>query len=372
VLFFGSVLGIWISMHVYVFWRLASIPWIETHLSRFSLVTAAAILGTSYLLARVLYSIGWDGIAKPLEYVGGNWIGILFLLLTALLFIDCITLGGHLLPHRAPEFRFWAVLAALTLSGVALVQGIRPPKVQDYTVEIRGLPRERDGLILAAISDTHLGTMIGPRWMEKVADRIIDMQPDMVVLLGDILEDRNRKELFLPAFRSIRAPLGVWAVTGNHEYYTGLDRNISLWEEMGYTVLRDRWVEVFPGLVLAGVDDLTARREYGKTDRIVEKTLENRPAGATILCSHTPWQADQAAAAGVDLMLSGHTHNGQIWPFNYITKFTYPLTAGRYEVDGMTVIVCRGTGTWGSRMRLWSPGEILRIRLTAKAEGAEE
>ncbi|MHB9030336.1 MAG: metallophosphoesterase, partial [Candidatus Latescibacterota bacterium] len=148
--------------------------------------------------------------------------------------------------------------------------------------------------------------------------------------------------------------------------------NIRFFGEVGYTVLRDRWAEVIPGLILAGVDDLTARRESGRTDRPVEKALANRPAGATVLLSHTPWQADRAAAAGANLMLSGHTHNGQIWPFNYITKLTYPLTAGRYEVDGMTVIVCRGTGTWGSRMRLWSPGEILRIRLTARAEGVDE
>ena len=85
--------------------------------------------------------------------------------------------------------------------------------------------------------------------------------------------------------------------------------------------------------------------------------------GATILLSHTPWQAEKAARAGVGLMLSGHTHGGQIWPFGYLVRRVYPLLAGQYDVDGMAVIVCRGTGTWGPPMRLWPPGEILRVTL---------
>ncbi|MBP7297444.1 MAG: metallophosphoesterase, partial [Acidobacteria bacterium] len=88
-----------------------------------------------------------------------------------------------------------------------------------------------------------------------------------------------------------------------------------------------------------------------------------RPPGATILLSHTPWEAERAASAGVGLMLSGHTHGGQIWPFGEIVRTAYPLLAGEYIVDGMTVIVSRGAGTWGPRMRLWHSGEILRITL---------
>ena len=97
--------------------------------------------------------------------------------------------------------------------------------------------------------------------------------------------------------------------------------------------------------------------------RAVEQTLANRPPGAVILLSHSPLLADVAATAGAGLMLSGHTHNGQIWPFGYLVRLSYPLLGGRYEVGGMPVIVCCGTGTWGPRMRLWRPGEILRITL---------
>jgi hypothetical protein len=155
-------------------------------------------------------------------------------------------------------------------------------------------------------------------------------------------------------------------VTGNHEYYAGLDRSVALLEAAGYTVLRDRAAAIAPGLVIAGVDDLGARKQFGLNDRVLGQALANRLPGAVVLLSHSPVQADKAAALGVGLMLSGHTHNGQIWPFNYLVRLSNPLVGGRYEVGGMTVIVGRGTGTWGPRMRLWQPGEILLITLRSR------
>jgi predicted MPP superfamily phosphohydrolase len=124
---------------------------------------------------------------------------------------------------------------------------------------------------------------------------------------------------------------------------------------------------VRPGLVLAGVDDLTRSRRSGggRDSAAVERALTGRPAGATIFLSHAPWRAETAARLGAGLMLAAHTHGGQIWPFNYVSATRYPLQAGPYVVDGMPVIVSRGTGTWGPRMRLWRPGEILRITLRA-------
>ena len=161
----------------------------------------------------------------------------------------------------------------------------------------------------------------------------------------------------------ISAPLGVWAVNGNHESYGRRANNPNVLEKSGVELLSNRWVEVRPGLVLAGVDDLTRRRRSGQGGDPISEALKGRPPGATILLSHTPWQAETVADAGAGLMLSGHTHAGQIWPFSYLVRLRYPLLEGRYEVGGMPVIVCRGTGTWGPRMRLWRPSEILRITL---------
>jgi predicted MPP superfamily phosphohydrolase len=117
------------------------------------------------------------------------------------------------------------------------------------------------------------------------------------------------------------------------------------------------------------VDDFTSAHRIETGSGFIAQALEKRPPGTVILLSHTPWHTETAARAGVDLMLSGHTHGGQIWPFGYLVRARYPLIGGRYEVGDMTVIVCRGTGTWGPRMRLWRPGEILRVTLRSKEKG---
>jgi predicted MPP superfamily phosphohydrolase len=157
--------------------------------------------------------------------------------------------------------------------------------------------------------------------------------------------------------------LGVWAVPGNHERYGGYATDGGLFKNDNFQMLLNRWVEVRPGLILAGVEDLTAWAGSGAGGDIAARALAGRPPGVTLLLSHTPGQVESAAEAGADLMLSGHTHGGQIWPFGYLVSRFYPLLAGRYAVNSLTVIVCRGTGTWGPRMRLWHPGEILRVTL---------
>jgi len=363
------VLGTWTLMHVYLLWRASSVSVISAHTSRWALVAAAAALWLAYPLSRILDRSGLGLVARPLEFVGSAWLGVLFLACVTLLAVDAITLGGLALRSIAHALRGWGLLVACALSLVALVQGLRPPVVVDYEAPLAGLPADRDGLVIVEISDLHLGTLIGDRWLARLVDHVDSMKPELVVVAGDLIDGNvDRVEAFLPELKRLRAPLGVFAVTGNHEVYAGLDRSVKLFEEAGYTVLRDRWAAPAPGLIVVGVDDLTARRQFALGDHPVEKALAGRPSGATILLSHTPWQAKEAAKLGVGLMLSGHTHDGQIWPFGYLVRFTYPLMGGRYTVGGMTAIVCRGTGTWGPRMRLWRPSEIVRITLrTAKA-----
>jgi len=234
-------------------------------------------------------------------------------------------------------------------------------------VILPGLSDAMDGTVLVALSDLHLGSQLGERWLAARIAQVKAQQPDLVVLLGDIFEGHCPPEDQLIAiFKQLSAPYGVWAVSGNHEFYG--ECKMSLFEEANFKLLSNVWTEVRPGFVLAGVDDLTTRRRSGQGGDPISQALVGRPPGATILLSHTPWQAERAAKAGAGLMLSGHTHGGQIWPFDYLVRRIYPLLEGRYEVDGMTVIVCRGTGTWGPRMRLWRPSEILRVTLRGKGK----
>jgi predicted MPP superfamily phosphohydrolase len=362
---FGFVLISAITlMHIYVFWRATSVPALKRYVSTKLLIGAGLVLWVTFFFGRVYGHHGTGSLAKVLELLGMNWMAVLFLLFVSLLAIDFATGFGFLVPRLAPSLRGTALVAGLVLSAVALFQGLRPPVVQEYEVYLSGLADEMDGTVIVAMSDLHLGNLLDERWLEARVAQVQAQQPDLVVLLGDLFEGHGKPQgEMLPVLRRLSAPLGVWVVPGNHEFHHRRNGSTFLIEEAGFQLLRNRWAEVRPGLVMAGVDDLTAIRRSGQGGDPISIALTNRPPGTTILLSHTPWQADKAAKAGVGLMLSGHTHGGQIWPFDYLVKRVYPLLEGRHEVDGMTVIVCRGTGTWGPRMRLWRPSEIIRLKL---------
>ena len=349
-------------MHVYVFFRIASVPFIRRHIPGKALFGSGLILWTIFYLGRVIGHHGSGPLAAVLEFLGMTWLASLFLIFISLLVVDLITIFGLLLPRLSPSLRGWAVLTGLCLSAIALVQGMRSPVIERYEVVLPGLPDHLDGTELVAMSDMHLGAQLGETWLSERIIQVEEEQPDLIVLLGDIFEGHGSDDnQLVEIFKKLTAPMGVWAVPGNHEFHR--DGKMHLFEKAGIKMLRNKWAEVKPGLILAGVDDLTALHRRRRGGDPILQALTDRPPGSVILLSHTPWQAERAAKLGAELMLSGHTHGGQIWPFDYLTRTRYPLLEGRYEVDGMTVIVSRGTGTWGPRMRLWCPGEILYVTL---------
>lgn len=363
VVFFLVVLTIWTALNAYVLWRLAGLPAVSS-IPRSAFVAFAVFLWASYIGSRFMEDAGVGGVARVLEWVGAQWLGVVFLVFVPLLVVDVLTGFGKWVSTSAPHLRVIAVLIGCALAVLAIVQGRRAPVVHPYDVALRDLPRELDGTTIAVVSDTHLGTMIGRKWLDRRVDEVQALRPDIVVLVGDIVEGDDENEGELSAgLRRLSAPMGVWGVTGNHEFYAGLDRSLRLLNESGVRVLRDEAIELRPGLVLAGVDDLTARRQRGGMSDYYARALGNRPEGAVVLLSHSPMYPERAAELGAGLMLSGHTHAGQIWPFTYFVRIAYRLVHGRYDVNGMTAIVCRGTGTWGPRMRLWGRGEILNITL---------
>lgn len=342
-------------------------PFVNRHVPFNLLIMTGLLLWAIFFIGRLFHHGGTGALTATIELFGMLWMGVLLLLFIPLLTMDIITVFGFLMPRLAPSLRGWALLAGGVLSVIALVQGLRPPVMQSYEVYLPGLSVEMDGKVLVAVSDLHIGSLIGKRWLAARVAQIGEEQPDLVVLLGDLFEGHGQpQEELLPILRRLSAPLGIWAVTGNHEFHGYNNKSIQLIDAAGFKLLRNRWVEVRPGFVLAGVDDLTSKYRAGLDGDFILQALAGRPPGVTVLLSHTPWQADRAADAGANLMLSAHTHGGQIWPFGYLVRRSYPLLGGRYKVRGMPVIVCRGTGTWGPRMRLWRPGEILRVTLRKK------
>jgi predicted MPP superfamily phosphohydrolase len=358
-------------MHVYVLWRAGSVPFLRQYVTRKKIVIGGVALWCLFFVGRIYGHDSAGALSTMLELAGMTWMAVLFLTTVPMLAVDILTGFGSFLPRLAPSLRGAALICGAMLSVTAMVQGMRPPAVDHFEVYLPGLPSRLDGTVIVGMSDLHIGATLDGKWLGKRVDQVLEERPDMIVLLGDIFEGHSlpTKE-HVTTLKGLNAPMGVWAVLGNHEFHGRDDSIASTCHDASITVLRNEQAEVRPGLILAGVDDLTAHRRAGLHSDIVTRVLARPTKGATILLSHTPWSADLAAKAGAGLMLCGHTHGGQVWPFGHLVRRIYPLLAGRYNVDGMTVIVSRGAGTWGPRMRLWEPGEIIRVTLRAKKEEA--
>ena len=364
-LFLGIVLSVWSAFHAYAFLRAFSIPALSRAVPFVGRAVLFGLLWLSYPLGRVLARRAPGAVARAVELAGAVWMGTLFLLVVAFLAADLVTGFGKLWPAGAVPARSVALGVALALSVVALVQAARGPRVVRHEVRVSSLPGGRSELKLVQLSDLHLGSLLGERWLERRIAQVVALSPDLVVVTGDLVDGEARAvEPLAPVLRTLTAPLGVWGVTGNHEYYAGLEKCLSVLAEGGVRVLRDEWAEAAPGLVLSGVDDLTARRQLGLDGRAIGAALAGVPDDAVVVhLSHSPLLVREAAARGARLMLSGHTHGGQLWPFVYLSAIPYPFQAGRYEVDGMTLVVSRGTGTWGPPMRLFRRSEIVEVVL---------
>lgn len=358
---------LWAGLHIYVIFQLLSIPFIAHYVPARLLIPVVILLGASYIVSRLLEHYGIDGFAHVLEIAGAYWVGVFFLLFSAFFVFDLVTGFGLWLRPQVPALRTVALILALLMTVVALIQARRSPVVTKYEVVLDGLPREADGSVLVVASDMHMGTLLGHGWARERAAQFESLRPDLLLLVGDIFEgDETTYPDWVPVLQQFHATHGVYTVTGNHEFYAGGTKIIDLFRRAGFHVLRDESIEPIPGLVLTGIDDVAFRGRPAHA-AIMEKLLRQRPKGASVLLSHTPLETQRAASAGVGLMLSGHTHEGQIWPFTYLVKLAFPIISGRYRVQEMTAIVCRGTGTWGPPMRLFKRSELLRITVRAKS-----
>jgi uncharacterized protein len=358
-------------MQVYVQWRVGSVPFLRQRVSGKTRAATGLALWVLFVVGR-LYGHNNPGLpALVLEFVGMTWMIVVFLIATPMLAVDIITLFGLLMPRAALRMRGASIVIGIVLSMIAMVQGLRPPAVEHYEVLLAKLPPRLDGTVIVGMSDLHLGSFRNEQWLRDRVAQVQAERPDIIVLLGDIFEGYSQPSHgFIVELQKLQAPMGVWAVLGNHEFLGGNHDIVSLFQEAGITLLRNEKTVIHSGLVLAGVDDLTFNRRMGSKVDLITRALTKPAPGAIILLSHTPWYADRAAKAGAGLMLCGHTHGGQVWPFGYLVKTIYPLLAGRYDVDSTAIIVSRGAGLWGPPMRLWKRGEIIRVTLRAEKKEA--
>lgn len=253
-------------------------------------------------------------------------------------------------------------------SGVAVAQALSGPQVVSVQVPIARLPRSLAGFTIAQISDLHIAPQLGLDYVEETVRRANALNPQLIAITGDLLDGPidTLRDMAAP-LTQLKAPHGVYFVTGNHEYYSG---TVDAWLEeltrLGVRVLRNACVPIGDGAEcfdLAGVDDLSAHGDGHGVD--LPKALQtHQPSRPLVLLAHQPKMIFEAAAAGVNLMLCGHTHAGQIWPLGWFVRLVQPYVQGLSQHAPQTYIyVNRGTGYVGPPMRLPQPPELTLVTL---------
>jgi hypothetical protein len=254
--------------------------------------------------------------------------------------------------------------AAVGLVGPGLRCALGMPQLRRIQIPLAKLPAGADGVRIALVADIHLGPLNGAGRTARIVDMINGLDADLIAVVGDLV-DGSVAELGSAAapLVKLRSRLGTFFVTGNHEYYSGYQEWIEEVARLGMRPLRNERVELPGGLDLAGVNDVTGRT-YGDGPN-VEAALAGRDlARPVVLLAHQPVQAHDAARHGVDLQLSGHTHGGQMAPFQLVVRASgQPVVSGLGEVDGMPVYVTNGAGFWGPPVRVGAPPDVTLVLL---------
>jgi predicted MPP superfamily phosphohydrolase len=317
-----------------------------------------------------------------------SWLGTLWLLVVTLLVADLVRFGfasiGGLLhsglssadPERrqllARIFGGLVLLIGGSATGVALYTGLQRARVQRVRVTLERLPKALSGTKIVQLSDVHIGPTLGREFLEHIVSTSNALEPDLVVITGDLVDGTVESigELCAP-LAQLRARHGVFFVTGNHEYYSGALDWCRHLPNLGVRVLRNECVSIGTeehSFDLAGIDDHHAEQfGHGHGADLARAVQGRDPARSLVLLAHQPRQAMEAEQHGVELQLSGHTHGGQIWPFNYLVKLQQPIVAGLGRVGRTQVYVNSGTGYWGPPMRLGTVPEITELTLEAPA-----
>ena len=373
---------------------------------RRSIVTAALIVALLHLYigARLLPALPWPLALKALaglwlaistvsmpaallarrfEPPWGDrlsWLGMLAMGLFSTLLIltvlrELVLIACALAGWYPPALPLWSAVAAVALALLVSLLGYwnarRVARVVDVEVPIAGLPAALDGFTIAQLSDIHVGPTIKRPYLQRIVERTNTLGADAIALTGDLVDGKvpELSEHTAP-LGSLRAPHGVYVVTGNHEYYAGAHAWIDELRRLGLRVLLNEHVAIERDgatLVLAGVTDFSAGHfdPAHRSDPIAALAGAPADAAVRVLLAHQPRSAAAAAEAGFDLQLSGHTHGGQFLPWNLFVPMQQPYVAGLHRHRNMWVYVSRGTGYWGPPKRFGAPSEITRIRLRA-------
>jgi len=370
------ILCVYALISLYIYWRgCRAFP--KNIFLRFVYASVWAVIVFSYPAARLL--IRWyDNVwtenllffgSLSLAWVLYAFIG--FVLLDLLQIFSLIWVQFMLslqnFPKRIPKVGPWIVWLGAWLIVANGYWNAHHPIVREYKLALtKKLPQEAP-IRIAVVTDVHIGRIIGSREVEGLVDRLNRLNPDLVLFVGDMIDEdighiieKNSGK----ALENIRSHLGVFAVTGNHEYIHEVDSAVSYLKDLNIRVLRDEPVRIADSIYLVGRED-KSRIRFTSQDRVpLEILLQDVDMNfPVVVLDHQPDDWEKAASLGVDMYLSGHTHDGQLWPLNYITQAYYKVTCGYHLIEQMHLYVSAGYGTWGPPVRVGNRPEIVLINL---------
>ena len=387
-LMFISITGtLWVLVNYYVGAKLARVAGggkTGTRLITWGMVALAFSYPIGALFDRLVWPGGFLGIA--LTVFGSYLIGVVSLAFTTYFLGDMAGLFHRLATWprakkeaEPPRFRKYVFvplgrLQTALLSGVvvlaaaaALWGGLSDPGVRRVELKAPAGSRLQGPVRVALFSDVHIGRLIGRAEVETIVDIVNGLEPDLVLIPGDLFEDDTPAAAdAAEALARLSPRLGIFMSTGNHENYVGIEFCTMHAGRKGVKLLRQAHQRVAPGLVVAAVDDRHFLRESGlKLEQAVQKALADvAPDTCVIMLTHRPEGVEEMAAAGADLIVAGHTHGGQIPPFQLFSPMgNHGYLHGLYEIGNAALYVTSGAGTWGPRMRLFAPSEIVEITI---------
>jgi predicted MPP superfamily phosphohydrolase len=374
IVFFAIVLTIYSLVNIYIYYKgYKSLPLLQENKLLYALFFF--ILAAVFIAAKFLEARHSSLITDILNIIGGFWLafmlyGFLFFLLSDIV-LSGFRLTGIISGDGILIFRKWSFIITLSLSAILITGGFINavmPVVKRYDITINKPAGDIKKMRIAAVSDIHLGSIIRKRSIKKLSAMLKELEPDLVLLLGDIVDGEIGPVLrgdLLQYFTCPRCTDGLLAITGNHEFIGGAGQTIPYIESKGIRVLKDEIVTLKGGIQLIGRIDKDSFRFYRKErlplDSLMEKVDITKPV---ILLDHQPFHLNESAEKGIDLQLSGHTHNGQIWPLNHITSMIYELSYGYLRKGNTHFIVSSGYGLWGPRVRSGSRSEVLLINIS--------
>jgi predicted MPP superfamily phosphohydrolase len=375
IIFFAIFLFIYATINFYIFRRgLAALQ--DAGIYRTIFLYLFIILVLCYPLGRLLEQVFRNSFSDFLVIIGSFYLGIMAYALFAVIIIDLLRFANyflHFFPssitadyQRSAQITSLVVIIFVFLIVIAGHVNALFPRIKSLEIGIPKSSKEIQDLNIVMISDIHLGTIIRSEYLKNLVNKINRLEPDLVLLAGDIVDEdvapvaeQNMAKLF----QDIKSKYGVFAITGNHEYFSGVKAAVSYMEAANIYVLQDTALKVADSFYIIGRKDLMAERMGGGRKSLEHILQDVDKTCPLILMDHQPYHLEVAEKNGIDLQLSGHTHNGQLFPFNYITRLVYERSWG-YERRGDThYYVSCGIGTWGPPIKTNSVPEIVNLKI---------